>query len=81
MEGDEAKFSRTNLRDYGEYRRRWGVAPFQNQSFFEGKWRQKWSKSVIWKVRDNVSAPAQLDFLETMAKKGGALPREEHAVF
>ena len=58
----------------------WGATLPKNSLIFEGKWRLKWFKSVIWKVRGNVSAPAQLDFSATMAKKG-ALPREEHAFF
>ena len=48
----------------------WGATLPKNSLIFEGKWRQKWSKSVIWKVRGKVSAPDQLDFESTMAAWG-----------
>jgi len=32
----------------------WGRAPPKNKAIFEGNLRQKWSDSVIWKVRGDV---------------------------
>lgn len=59
----------------------WGATLPKNSLIFEGKWRQKWSKSVIWKVRGQRFSPSPIGFFGDNGEKGGRCPANSMPFF